>query len=101
MLVYDSYEVPEYIKKRDYIDEKDRVFSSYDEYTKFGHAPNGNELNRWYMDLHPYYIQEDQDDDTLIFESRFESGNLMKAYRTGESDYNLYLNPDTNTPGHT
>jgi len=101
LLVYDSYERPQWTKQHEFINENDRVFSAFDQYSKGGHAPNGNELNRYYMDLSPYYTLEDEDDDTLIFESRFESGNLMKACRVGESEYNLYLNSDTNTSGHT
>ena len=36
----------------------------------------GNMENRYYSRLTPYYELEDEEDDTLIFESRFESGNL-------------------------
>eukprot|EP00282_Hemiselmis_andersenii_P041655 CAMPEP_0172055604 /NCGR_PEP_ID=MMETSP1043-20130122/5362_1 /TAXON_ID=464988 /ORGANISM="Hemiselmis andersenii, Strain CCMP441" /LENGTH=467 /DNA_ID=CAMNT_0012714999 /DNA_START=9 /DNA_END=1409 /DNA_ORIENTATION=- len=35
----------------------------------------------------------------LMFESRFESGNLWKAVRIGESEYNLVLRPDLTTGG--
>jgi cytosolic carboxypeptidase protein 2/3 len=40
-------------------------------------------------------------EDTLIFESRFESGNLMKAIKVGEYEYDLYLRFDLYTDKHT
>ncbi len=52
-------------------------------------------------DLVPYYTPTNAADDTLQFESRFESGNLGQAYRVGDNEYDLYLSPDTNTKGHT
>ena len=37
-------------------------------------------------------------DNTLIFESRFESGNLLCDFKTEEeNNYQLYLQNDTNT----
>ena len=31
------------------------------------------------LDILPYYVPKNQEDSTLIFESRFESGNLRRA----------------------
>lgn len=42
-----------------------------------------------------------EDDVTLIFESRFESGNLRRAVQVYEYEYDLILRPDTNTKGNT
>lgn len=36
-------------------------------------------INRYYSNMRPYYTLEDESDSTLIFESRFESGNLRRA----------------------
>lgn len=36
----------------------------------------------------------------LSFESRFESGNLRKAMRIGELEYDLVLTPDVNSAKH-
>ena len=36
-------------------------------------------------------------DKTLVFESRFESGNLRKAMRVGPFEYELYLKNDYGT----
>lgn len=41
------------------------------------------------------------DDYTLIFESRFESGNLRRAIQVYEFEYDLILKPDYNTRGYT
>ena len=38
---------------------------------------------------------------TLLFDSRFESGNLSKAVKINENEYNLFLDYDTETKGHT
>ena len=68
--------------------------------------PNGinNKLQRpktVYNELKPYYSLKNKNDNTLIFESRFESGNLLCAFRTeDENSYQLYLQNDTNTTGY-
>ena len=36
----------------------------------------------------------------LLFDSFFESGNLDRAEYISDTEYNLYLNVDTNTKGH-
>eukprot|EP00931_Biecheleriopsis_adriatica_P028171 TRINITY_DN16842_c0_g1_i3.p1 TRINITY_DN16842_c0_g1~~TRINITY_DN16842_c0_g1_i3.p1 ORF type:complete len:957 (+),score=230.46 TRINITY_DN16842_c0_g1_i3:73-2943(+) len=41
------------------------------------------------------------EDRTLVFESRFESGNLRRAVQAYEFEYDLILNPDYNTKSHT
>ena len=38
---------------------------------------------------------------TLYFESRFESGNLLRASKVGEYDYELELRTDLYTNRHT
>ena len=51
--------------------------------------------------LKSFYTLKNQNDNTLIFESRFESGNLLCAFRTeDENSYQLYLQNDTNTTGY-
>nr|KAG5693866.1 hypothetical protein BaRGS_009922 [Batillaria attramentaria] len=44
---------------------------------------------------------ESDNDTTLLFESRFESGNLAKAVKVGEYDYELWLRYDLYTNKHT
>jgi len=58
-------------------------------------------LNRYYTKLRAYYLKETEDDDTLIFESRFESGNLRRAVKIGDYEYNLILKYDHNTTAYT
>lgn len=48
-----------------------------------------------------YYIPKNKLDQTLVFESRFESGNLNLAVKVNDSEYNLILQNDINTKGHT
>ena len=52
-------------------------------------------------DLPPVYLPEDEDDHTLVFDSRFESGNLRRAIQVYGYEYDLILRPDINTRGHT
>ncbi|XP_069048451.1 cytosolic carboxypeptidase 2 isoform X3 [Lepisosteus oculatus] len=40
-------------------------------------------------------------DTTLVFEARFESGNLLRAVKVGECDYELTLRTDLYTEKHT
>ena len=49
----------------------------------------------------PFYTPTSSNDYTLIFESRFESGNLRRAIQVYEFEYDLILKPDYNTRGYT
>ena len=65
--------------------------------------------NRYWKTLKPWYLpykastnnSKPIDDDVLIFESRFESGNLKKAIQVDRSEYELVLKPDYNTKNFT
>lgn len=59
----------------------------------------GKTLNE--EEMQPYYKLKGAEDDTLIFESRFESGNLLLAIKKSETEYDLYLQNDINTQGNT
>lgn len=48
-----------------------------------------------------YYRPTGAEDKTLIFESRFESGNLLAAIKLADTEYDLVLQNDINTNGHT
>ena len=37
----------------------------------------------------------------MIFDSRFENGNLRKVAKVNNVEYNLWLENDLNTKGHT
>lgn len=43
----------------------------------------------------------DPSDKTLLFESKFESGNLYLAQKVSDTEYNLLMQNDINTNGHT
>ncbi|KAF4708005.1 hypothetical protein FOZ62_028760, partial [Perkinsus olseni] len=49
----------------------------------------------------PMYTPTGPEDTTLVFESRFESGNLQTAVKVGEMEYDLVLCPDAGTYGNT
>jgi hypothetical protein len=55
----------------------------------------------YYSHLNPYYRVRDDRDETLVFESRFESGNLRRAVQVADYEYDLYLKPDYNTNSYT
>ena len=50
----------------------------------------------------PFYkVIEPSDTTTLQFDSVFESGNLAIAIKASTTEYNLLLQNDINTNGHT
>ena len=51
--------------------------------------------------IKPYYQLTSPEDNTLIFESRFESGNLCMAIKLSEWEYDLLMQNDINTEGYT
>lgn len=53
------------------------------------------------VNVEPFYTRKNPGDNTLVFESRFESGNLAAATRINENEYHLLLQNDVNTGGHT
>lgn len=64
----------------------------------------GEDKNAHLIDMNsvtPYYKLTSPSDPTLIFESRFESGNLFSALKVSDEEYNLLLSNDVNTSGHT
>lgn len=64
-----------------------------------------NRLNKYYEKLNPYYQPSSQSemstDDTLLFESRFESGNLRRAMQVDRYEYDLILKTDYGTNNYT
>lgn len=61
----------------------------------------GKKINRYYSKLRPYYVKESDSDNTLVFESRFESGNLRRVVMMGDNTYNLILKYDYGTTTYT
>ena len=61
----------------------------------------GPRLNRYYETLKPFYKLKGESDQTLVFESRFESGNLRRAVKISDFEYDLYLKNDYGTGGYT
>ena len=91
---------PFYKSAKDFLDPKQQI--RVDENTamvskKTGRPPK----NRYFKELKPWYKAERPYDSTLVFESRFESGNLKQAIQTGEFEYELVMKPDHNTRNFT
>lgn len=85
------------------VTEQDKKPGAYapEGYFKFREASTTHGVMRYYTDLKTYYKLKDDYDDTLVFESRFESGNLKRVIQTGDYEYDLYLNPDYTTGNFT
>lgn len=115
-VVYDSMELSPYYNNsgdEKYFDEtkyvhpvvteQDRKPGAYapEAYFKYRETSTTHGIMRYYSDLNPYYKLKDEFDETLVFESRFESGNLKQVIQTGDYEYDLYLNPDFSTGNFT
>jgi cytosolic carboxypeptidase protein 2/3 len=59
------------------------------------------DINNETGEVPPFYIPTSAEDNTLLFESRFESGNLRRAIQVYEYEYDLILKSDYNTRGYT
>ena len=60
------------------------------------------ELKEYYnSEIQTNFPQEVDQTKILIFDSNFECGNLDKVTIVSLDEYNLYLNPDTNTKGYS
>lgn len=53
--------------------------------------------SKYILPAQPYALEQDD----LIFESRFESGNLARVVKVTQNYYELYLRPDMYTNRHT
>ena len=100
-IVFDCIDYPPQSKKDNdapFIDENDLIElppeeNPVDHRKYYPYGPQGQanplnqtvpKLNRYYGKLRPYYQKENDEDNTLIFESRFESGNLRRAVKIGD-----------------
>lgn len=118
-IVYDCIDVSPFYdaQTNPYFDESEAIeFPSDDlsnEFRKYPYGPSmsnnystslnnrGMKVNKYYQKLKPYYKKQDEADSTLIFESRFESGNLRRAVQVGEYEYDLILKYDYGTSCNT
>lgn len=62
---------------------------------------NDRPSKKKHEEIKQFYIPNSEEDLTLVFESRFESGNLWMAFKVSEQEYDLVLQNDVNTRGHT
>lgn len=66
-----------------------------------GDSESGEKKTLVKVNVEPFYVRKNDEDHTIIFESRFESGNLAAALKVNNQDYLLLLQNDVNTSGHT
>lgn len=71
------------------------LFENCFDVTQFSRSCVGN--SKYLVNAHLNIVS----DDDLVFESRFESGNLAKAIKITPVYYELYLRPDLYTNKHT
>lgn len=57
-------------------------------------------VDKIYTSLNPYYVVQGENDYTMVFESRFESGNLRKAVQINDFEYDLFLRNDYKSQGY-
>ena len=57
--------------------------------------------DRIYTSLNPFYVVQDENDHTLVFEGRFESGNLKRVVQIDDYEYDVFLRNDYNSQGYT
>ncbi len=112
-IVYDCIDPsPFYESQSDFINEADLVVPQdldpveqkrylYGQPPSSNFSTKGTRLNRFYSRLNPYYVHQGPDDATLVFESRFECGNLRRAVQVGEYEYDLILKYDYGTSSYT
>ncbi len=116
--MYDCIDPSPYYDKQTYIDESLLVSGSAEDsqhdLKKYPYGPTvpstqycqsynarGLAINKWYLELKPYYLVKEPDDHTLVFESRFECGNLRRAVKVGDYEYDLILKYDYSTSNYT
>ena len=81
----------EKVRERDFCSENDKIY--------FKNLPRF-QTQRDYWNLHQT-LRIPNHQNILIFDSRFENGNLRKVAKVSNIEYNLWLENDLNTKGHT
>ena len=75
----------------------ERMASGFVPRTVYSHVAH----NKLMTKMKPICGDKPKSEGELVFDARFESGNLEKAVAMGESEYNLTLREDSNSRGHT
>ena len=114
-VVYDQSELsPYYDNQSDYIDKSKLIPIKGDSNTTsmnnrfraraYGKSTLNSEMTekkgKIYTSLNPYYVLEGEYDTTLIFESRFESGNLKRVIQIDDFEYDVIVRNDYNSQGY-
>jgi hypothetical protein len=62
---------------------------------------NISKQKRYDNPMNRFKLKIPEEEMVVRFESRFENANLKKAIKVSDTEYNLWLNFDFNTKGHT
>jgi len=105
-VVYDCLDAsPYYDKGEVYLDAKEAILvqppAGHPNFLQTASKKDATPLNRFFKELNPYYKLKDEGDETLVFESRFESGNLRRSIQVDKYEYDLVLKTDFKTNNHT
>ena len=112
-LVYDcSLPSPHWDEERDLSKRERERFRNLDIYSRLSlymkergsHSPSPSSLSSSPLlsdNPNPWYRLSSPEDQTLVFESRFESGNLKQAVKAREREYDLIMRADVNTTDHS
>ena len=73
------------------IESENKDFSTLKTTKPFGNGGGGGGKKRPEIPPTAYYIPQGIDDRTLVFESRFETGNLLSAMKVSDNEYDLVL----------
>jgi hypothetical protein len=97
-VVYRKYEEESY-RKIDNIDENWNIWAC--DLSKLNGRHAGEDSAGGEQPIGAYYTAKGEEDRTLVFESRFESGNLSLVSKVSDGEYNLLLQNDINTNGYS
>jgi hypothetical protein len=56
--------------------------------------------DRGFIGMNPEIFEGEGREKVLLFDSKFESGNLDMAIKIKDNEYDLYMRVDSNTRGH-
>lgn len=105
-IVYDCLSSSPFYQVKDYYSTYNRITIDRRPVESVSAQEKSNLCEKLFKQLPTFYIPNHdesikEDDDTLVFESRFESGNLWRVFQKGRYEYDLILKTDHNTSSFT
>ena len=102
-VVYDCLSSSPFYPVKEYYSNYNRITTDRRQYEEISHQEKAVLSERFFKSLPPFYnvSHDGEEDETLVFESRFESGNLRRAFQKDKYEYDLILKTDHNTSSYT